>query len=69
VEAVGGGEVMEDHQEEATLALLNPLLRALEMLTFIARHLHPPVFEDLMGSIGAPDEDLKSAKASPPISG
>jgi phospholipase/carboxylesterase len=55
---------MEDHHDEATLALLNPLLRALEMLTFIARHLHPPDFEDLMGSIGAPDDDLKSAKAS-----
>jgi phospholipase/carboxylesterase len=54
---------MEDHQEETTLALLNPLLRALEMLTFVARHLHPPDFEELMASIGAPDEDLKSARA------
>lgn len=55
---------MEDHHDEATIALLNPLLRALETLTFIARHLHPPDFEDLMGSIVAPDEDLMSAKAS-----
>ena len=55
---------MEDHHDEAALALLNPLLRELEMLTFVARHLHRPDFEDLMGSIGAPDEDLKSAKAS-----
>ena len=53
---------MQDHADEATLALLTPLLRALEMLTFIARHLHPPDFEELMGSIGAPDEELKSAK-------
>ena len=55
---------MEDHQEETTLALLTPLLRALEMLTFVARHLHPPDFEELMASIGAPDEDLKCARAS-----
>jgi phospholipase/carboxylesterase len=51
---------MEARGDEATLALLIPLLRALEMLTFVARHLHPPDFEDLMGSIGAPDEELKS---------
>ncbi len=49
--------------DETTLALLNPVLRALEMLTFIARHLHPPDFAELMASIGAPDEDLKSARA------
>jgi phospholipase/carboxylesterase len=54
---------MEDHQEESTLALLIPLLRALEMLTFVGRHLHPPDFEELMASIGAPDEDLKSVRA------
>src|SRR5262245_1051097 len=62
--AFGGsrGDVMEDHADEATLLLLTPLLRALEMLAFVARHLHPPDFEDLMSSIGAPDEELKSAK-------
>ena len=54
---------MEDDQEEPILALLNPLLRALEMLTFIARYLHPPDFAELMASIGAPDEDLKSVRA------
>jgi phospholipase/carboxylesterase len=54
---------MELHEDEAILVLLGPLLRALEMLAFIARHLHPPDFEDLMGSIGAPDDDLKSARA------
>src|SRR5215510_10910552 len=58
----GGGAVMGDHGDEANLALLAALLRALEMLAFIARHLHPPDFEELMGSIGAPDEELKSAK-------
>jgi hypothetical protein len=57
-DAIRGGEVMENRHDEAALALLNALLRALEMLTFVARHLHPPDFEDLMGSIGAPDVDL-----------
>jgi phospholipase/carboxylesterase len=54
---------MEEREDEAISALLNPLLRALEMLTFIARHLHPPDFAELMASIGAPDDDLKSARA------
>jgi phospholipase/carboxylesterase len=53
---------MEDHGDAASLTQLTALLRALEMLAFIARHLHPPDFGDLMGSIGAPDEELRSAK-------
>src|SRR5262245_22900165 len=58
--------VMEEREDEAISALLNPLLRALEMLTFIARHLHPPDFAELMASIGAHDDDLKSARARQP---
>jgi phospholipase/carboxylesterase len=54
---------MNEDETEAVHALLNPLLRVLEMLTFIARHLHPPDFERLMSSIGMPDEDLASAQA------
>ena len=54
---------MDEDEVEAVLALVNPLLRALEMLTFVSRHLHPPDFEGLMSSIGTPDEDLKSARA------
>jgi phospholipase/carboxylesterase len=46
--------------------LLNPLLRALEALAFIARHLYPPEFNDLMSSIGAPDQELKMAQAAQP---
>src|SRR5262245_44545079 len=62
--AFGGsrGDVMEDHADEATLLLLTPLLRALEMLAFVARPIHTTDFEDLMSSIGAPYEELKSAK-------
>jgi phospholipase/carboxylesterase len=57
---------MDDTEVEAVLAVVTPLLRALEMLTFVARHLHPPEFGDLMSSIGTPDEDLKSALAEQP---
>ena len=54
---------MNEDDAEAVVALLNPLLRALEMLTFISRHLHPPDFEELMASVGTPDEELRSALA------
>ena len=54
---------MNEDDAAAVVALLDPLLRALEMLTFISRHLHPPDFEELMASIGAPDEELRSALA------
>jgi phospholipase/carboxylesterase len=49
--------------DEAILDLLGPLMRGLEMLTLVARHVHPPDFDRLMESIGAPDEDLKAARA------
>ena len=54
---------MNEDDAEAVVALLDPLLRALEMLTFISRHLHPPDFEELMASVGTPDEELRSALA------
>ena len=54
---------MNEDDAEAVVALLNPLLRALEMLAFISRHLHPPDFEELMASVGTPDEELRSALA------
>jgi phospholipase/carboxylesterase len=54
---------MDEDAVEAVLDVVNPLLRALEMLTFVSRHLHPPDFEGLMSSIGAPEEDLKSVRA------
>lgn len=57
---------MQEDEANAVFRVLNPLLRALEMLTFVARHLHPPDFESLMASIGAPDEDLRSAQARQP---
>lgn len=54
---------MNDDEASAILSVLNPLLRALEMLAFVSRHLHPPDFESLMSSVGAPDENLRSALA------
>jgi phospholipase/carboxylesterase len=45
---------------ERALAVLNPLFRGLEMLGFVARHVHPPDFESLMASIGTPETDLKA---------
>src|SRR5215467_11021112 len=53
----------QDCDSDTALSLLEPLLRALEMLMFVARHLHPPDFPALMGSIGAPDEVLAAARA------
>jgi phospholipase/carboxylesterase len=56
---------MNERETESVLALLNLPLRALEMLTFVSRHLPPPDFEGLMASIGTPDQDLRSALARP----
>jgi phospholipase/carboxylesterase len=55
---------MKEEDAEAVVALLDPLLRALEMLSFISRHLHPP--EELMASVRTPDEELRSALARQP---
>ena len=49
--------------DKAILDLLGPLMRALEMLAFVARHVHPPDFDRLMESVGAPDEELRAARA------
>jgi phospholipase/carboxylesterase len=51
-------------EDEEAAPLLVPLLRAFEMLTFVSRHIHPPDFPDLMASIGTPDADLKSVRAT-----
>ena len=43
------------------VAVLPPLLNALEALGFFARHLHPPAFASVMNAIGAPDDALRAA--------
>jgi phospholipase/carboxylesterase len=47
---------------DSLAALLPPLLRALEMLGFVARHFHPPDFGAVMEAAGAPDEALRAAR-------
>jgi len=54
---------MTEADEEAVQGVLMPLLRALEMLRFIARHVHPPEFEELMGNVGRPEAEMRSALA------
>ena len=55
---------MSEDLASANTPLLTSLLRALEALAFIARHLYPPKFNELMSSIGTPDQDLKIAQAA-----
>ena len=42
---------MNEDEAEAVRSLLDPLLRALEMLLFISRNLHPPDFEELISRV------------------
>ena len=44
------------------VAVLPPLLQSLEALGFIARHLNPPDFDQIMEAAGRPDETLKAAR-------
>ena len=46
------------------VAVLPPLLDALDALGFIARHLHPPAFESVVNAIGTPDEALQAARSA-----
>ena len=46
------------------VAVLPPLLNALEALGFFQRHLHPPAFASVMNAIGTPDEALQTAHAA-----
>ncbi len=55
------GKSLSGEDEEAFQGVLNPLFSALEMLRFIARHFHPPQFEELMVSVGSPDVELRLA--------
>jgi phospholipase/carboxylesterase len=45
------------------VAVLPPLLNALDGLSFVARNLHPPAFSSVMDLIGTPDAALQSARA------
>jgi phospholipase/carboxylesterase len=53
---------MDDAVADDLAAILQPLLRALEALAFVARHLNPPDFAAVMEAVGAPDEALGAAR-------
>jgi phospholipase/carboxylesterase len=44
------------------VAVLPPLLRSLEALGFIARHLNPPDFDSVMEAAGQPDQALQAVR-------
>ena len=44
------------------VAVLPPLLQSLEALGFIARHLNPPDFGQVMEAAGTPDEALRAER-------
>lgn len=53
---------MSDRELEDLTALLPPLLDSLEKLGFVARHLHPPAFGELMAAVGAPETPLRALR-------
>src|ERR1700680_3257364 len=44
------------------VAVLPPLLQSLEALGFIARHLNPPAFGQVMEAAGTPDQELQAVR-------
>ena len=44
-----------------TVTILPPLLRALTVLEFIARHLDPMTFDQMFAAVGTPDDALREA--------
>ena len=52
-------EAMPATIRDDLVALLPPLLRSLEALGFIARHLHPPEFGEMMTAAGTPEAGLR----------
>jgi phospholipase/carboxylesterase len=45
------------------VAVLPPLLRSMEALAFITRHLNPPDFDQVMESVGTPEQPLQAARS------
>jgi phospholipase/carboxylesterase len=45
------------------VAMLPPLLRSMEALAFITRHLNPPDFDQVMESVGTPEQPLQAARS------
>ena len=53
---------MNEAVVDNVVAVLPPLLDALDALAYLARRLHPPVFGRVMHDIGAPDEALQAVR-------
>ena len=45
------------------VAMLPPLLQSMEALAFITRHLNPPDFDQVMESVGTPEQPLQEARS------
>jgi phospholipase/carboxylesterase len=54
---------LDERAIDDLVALLPPLLEALDALGFVARHLHPPALAAVMEAAGSPDEPLRRARA------
>lgn len=53
---------MSEHATDDIVALLPPLLRALDRLAFAARYLHPGDLPAILEACGAPDADLAAQR-------
>jgi phospholipase/carboxylesterase len=53
---------LDDDVLDDLVVLLPPLLRSLEALGFVARHLNPRDLPSVMDAVGAPDEALRAAR-------
>ena len=45
------------------VAMLPPLLQSMEALAFVARHLNPPDFDQVMERVGTPEAPLQAARS------
>lgn len=54
---------MSDAVVDDIVAVLPPLLRSLEALEFVARHLHPPAFGSVMEAAGTPEAALQAVRS------
>jgi phospholipase/carboxylesterase len=53
---------MSDAVVDDIVAVLPPLLQSLETLEFVARRLHPPLFDSVMEAAGTPDQALQAVR-------
>lgn len=51
---------MAERELDDLMAYLPPLLQGLERLGFVARHLNPPDFDQVMAAVGEPDVALRA---------